>query len=169
MADLDPGAEFRRLFERTGRSLLAQAYVLTGDRQESQDLVQEAFLRAWRDWARVLDPRQSAGLAPPRALQPLGEPLAESHGQTLPRSALAHRCHFAGTGRRAPRCHEGPSVVAHEAASGSRAGGDRRHDDRTSGAGDGGQRGHRSCLGLPGARDHGALVGPRCCAGDWER
>lgn len=61
MADLDPGAEFRRLFERTGRSLLAQAYVLTGDRQESQDLVQEAFLRAWRDWARVstLDNQQA--------------------------------------------------------------------------------------------------------------
>ncbi|MGA3215404.1 MAG: sigma-70 family RNA polymerase sigma factor [Acidimicrobiales bacterium] len=53
MAELDPGEEFRRLFERSRRSLLAQAYLLTGDRQESQDLVQEAFLRAWRDWARV--------------------------------------------------------------------------------------------------------------------
>lgn len=53
MADTDPGEEFRRLFERTGRSLLAQAYLLTGDRQESQDLVQDAFLRAWRNWARV--------------------------------------------------------------------------------------------------------------------
>ena len=52
MADLDPREEFRRLFERTGRSLLAQAYLVTGDRQESQDLVQEAFLRAWNDWAR---------------------------------------------------------------------------------------------------------------------
>ena len=61
MADLDPEAEFRRLFERTGRSLLAQAYVLTGDRQESQDLVQEAFLRAWREWSRVstLDNQQA--------------------------------------------------------------------------------------------------------------
>jgi RNA polymerase sigma-70 factor (ECF subfamily) len=61
VADLDPEAEFRRLFERTGRSLLAQAYVLTGDSQESQDLVQEAFLRAWRDWARVsiLDDQQA--------------------------------------------------------------------------------------------------------------
>jgi RNA polymerase sigma-70 factor, ECF subfamily len=52
VADLDPREEFRRLFERTGRSLLAQAYLVTGDRQESQDLVQEAFLRAWNDWAR---------------------------------------------------------------------------------------------------------------------
>ena len=48
MADTDPGEEFRRLFERTGRSLLAQAYLLTGDRQESQDLVQDAFLSAVR-------------------------------------------------------------------------------------------------------------------------
>jgi RNA polymerase sigma-70 factor (ECF subfamily) len=53
VADLDPEDEFCRLFERTGRSLLAYALLLTGDRQESQDLVQEAFLRAWRDWERV--------------------------------------------------------------------------------------------------------------------
>jgi RNA polymerase sigma-70 factor (ECF subfamily) len=41
------------LFERTGRSLLGYALLLTGDHQESQDLVQEAFLRAWREWERV--------------------------------------------------------------------------------------------------------------------
>src|SRR5271165_2797018 len=61
VADSDPGDAFRRLFERSGRSLLAQAYLLTGDRQESQDLVQEAFLRAWRNWPRVatLDNQQA--------------------------------------------------------------------------------------------------------------
>jgi RNA polymerase sigma-70 factor (ECF subfamily) len=61
VADSDPGDAFRRLFERTGRSLLAQAYLLTGDRQEAQDLVQETFLRAWRNWARVatLDNQQA--------------------------------------------------------------------------------------------------------------
>ena len=53
MADSDPRGEFRRLYQRSERSLLAQAYLLTGDRQESQDLVQEAFLRAWREWERV--------------------------------------------------------------------------------------------------------------------
>jgi RNA polymerase sigma-70 factor (ECF subfamily) len=49
------------LFERTGRSLLGYALLLTGDRQESQDLVQEAFLRAWREWERVstLDSQQA--------------------------------------------------------------------------------------------------------------
>jgi RNA polymerase sigma-70 factor (ECF subfamily) len=53
VADLAQQQEFSRLFERTKRSLLAQAYLLTSDRQESQDLVQEAFLRAWRDWEHV--------------------------------------------------------------------------------------------------------------------
>ena len=61
MADSDPREEFCRLFERTGRSLLGYALLLTGDRQESQDLVQEAFLRAWREWERVstLDSQQA--------------------------------------------------------------------------------------------------------------
>ena len=48
MAESDAGEEFRRLFERSNRNLLAQAYLLTDDRQEAQDLVQEVFLRAWR-------------------------------------------------------------------------------------------------------------------------
>jgi len=45
--------EFRQLFEHSNRSLLAQAYLLTGDRNEAQDLVQETFLRAWRDWSHL--------------------------------------------------------------------------------------------------------------------
>jgi len=53
VANPDPREEFRRLFQSSGPSLLAQAYLLTGDRQESQDLVQETFLRAWRHWERV--------------------------------------------------------------------------------------------------------------------
>jgi DNA-directed RNA polymerase specialized sigma24 family protein len=50
VAESDAGEEFRRLFERSNRNLLAQAYLLTDDRQEAQDLVQEVFLRAWRAW-----------------------------------------------------------------------------------------------------------------------
>lgn len=45
--------QFSLFFERCRNSLLAQGYLLTGDRQEAQDLVQEALLRAWRDWRRV--------------------------------------------------------------------------------------------------------------------
>ena len=45
--------EFERLFEASKQSLIGQAYLLTGDLQDAQDLVQEAFLRAWRAWGRV--------------------------------------------------------------------------------------------------------------------
>ncbi len=55
MAESDAGEEFRRLFERSNRNLLAQAYLLTDDRQEAQDLVQEVFLRAWRAWPQIAD------------------------------------------------------------------------------------------------------------------
>jgi len=53
VAESDPGEEFRQLFEKSRRDLLAQAYLLTGDQQEAQDLVQEVFLRAWRSWTQL--------------------------------------------------------------------------------------------------------------------
>jgi RNA polymerase sigma-70 factor (ECF subfamily) len=53
VAEPDPAEEFRRLFQRSVRNLLGQAYLLTGDQQEAQDLVQEVFLRAWRSWPRL--------------------------------------------------------------------------------------------------------------------
>lgn len=51
MADQEAEEQFRQLFERANRRLLAQAYLFTGDRNEAQDLVQETFLRAWRRWS----------------------------------------------------------------------------------------------------------------------
>jgi RNA polymerase sigma-70 factor (ECF subfamily) len=45
--------DFDRFVEREYKVLLRQAYALTGDAQESQDLVQETLLRAWRRWSRV--------------------------------------------------------------------------------------------------------------------
>ena len=169
MADLDPREEFRRLFERTGRSLLAQAYLVTGDRQESQDLVQEAFLRAWNDWRPLLDPRQSAGVASTSPLQPRREPLAEPRGEAISRAPLSFRRRCSGTRRRAPRCHEGASVLADETARGPRASCDRRPDDGRSGSGDGSKRGDRPRLGVPGAGNHGALAGARRRAAQEQR
>ena len=96
MADSNPRKEFCRLFERTGRSLLGYALLLTDDRQESQDLVQEAFLRAWRELGEGLNPRQSAGLASPSDLQPGGEPLAPSRHETRPRAPCSTRSCFRG-------------------------------------------------------------------------
>ena len=40
-------------FERSSTDLLAQAYLLTDDRQEAQDLVQEVFLRVWCAWLQL--------------------------------------------------------------------------------------------------------------------
>lgn len=53
MAEPDPAEEFRQLFKQSSGNLLGEAYLLTGDQQEAQDLVQEVFLRAWRSWPRL--------------------------------------------------------------------------------------------------------------------
>lgn len=45
--------DFDRVFNSSKHALIGQAYLLTGDLQDAQDLVQEAFLRAWRQWGRV--------------------------------------------------------------------------------------------------------------------
>lgn len=45
--------EFDRFFEKERRALLRQAYALTGDAQEAQDLVQDTLLRVWRNWRKV--------------------------------------------------------------------------------------------------------------------
>jgi len=53
LADSSAQAEYERFFVRAKRSLMGQAFLLTGDIEESKDLVQEALLRAWRDWPRI--------------------------------------------------------------------------------------------------------------------
>jgi len=45
--------DYGRFFDATRRKLVGQAYFLTGDLQEAQDLVQEVLLRAWQHWDRV--------------------------------------------------------------------------------------------------------------------
>jgi RNA polymerase sigma-70 factor (ECF subfamily) len=44
---------FDEFFLEQRGPLFAQAYALTGDVDEAQDLVQEVMLRTWRRWARV--------------------------------------------------------------------------------------------------------------------
>jgi RNA polymerase sigma-70 factor (ECF subfamily) len=44
---------FESFFAATSPGLVGQAYVLTGNLQEAQDLVQEAMLRAWREWPKI--------------------------------------------------------------------------------------------------------------------
>jgi len=44
---------FDDFFYQQRGSLLAHAYVLTGNAEDAQDLVQEVLLRAWRKWDEV--------------------------------------------------------------------------------------------------------------------
>jgi RNA polymerase sigma-70 factor (sigma-E family) len=45
--------EFEEYVAARGRALERYAFVLTGDRQRSQDLVQTALVKAYRQWRRV--------------------------------------------------------------------------------------------------------------------
>lgn len=44
---------FDEFYQATSRRLLQYGYALTGDLSAAQDLVQEAYLRAWQRWARL--------------------------------------------------------------------------------------------------------------------
>lgn len=46
---------FDECYRSTSRRLLSYAYALTGDWAHAQDLVQEAYLRAWRQWSRLTE------------------------------------------------------------------------------------------------------------------
>lgn len=46
-------AEFERFFSSCRASLLGQAYLLTGQLQEAEDLAQETLVQAWRNWGRI--------------------------------------------------------------------------------------------------------------------
>jgi RNA polymerase sigma-70 factor (ECF subfamily) len=49
----DRSAEFDEFYRATNRRLLHYAYAMTGDLGAAQDITQEAYVRAWRDWRRV--------------------------------------------------------------------------------------------------------------------
>jgi RNA polymerase sigma-70 factor (sigma-E family) len=46
-------ADFNTVYERNYRRALGLAYSLTGDRGSAEDLVQEAFLNAHKNWSQV--------------------------------------------------------------------------------------------------------------------
>jgi RNA polymerase sigma-70 factor (ECF subfamily) len=56
LASGDLGA-LDRLYEQYGAMAYAIAYRITGDRSAAEDVVQEAFLGAWRNAARYVDAR----------------------------------------------------------------------------------------------------------------
>lgn len=46
-------SEFDDFYRTTSRRLLGYAYAVSRDYAQAQDLVQEAYLRAWRDWHKL--------------------------------------------------------------------------------------------------------------------
>jgi RNA polymerase sigma-70 factor (ECF subfamily) len=53
MADMTDADEFDSFYRGTSRRLARYAYGLTSDAAETQDLVQEAYARAWQHWRTV--------------------------------------------------------------------------------------------------------------------
>jgi RNA polymerase sigma-70 factor (ECF subfamily) len=49
----DHTASFDELYRATSRRLLQYAYAMTGDLATAQDITQEAYVRAWRNWRQV--------------------------------------------------------------------------------------------------------------------
>jgi RNA polymerase sigma-70 factor (ECF subfamily) len=54
---------FDAFFDDQQRSLLGQAYMLTGDIDDARDLVQEVFVRVWQKWDRVSSMQDPAAWA----------------------------------------------------------------------------------------------------------
>lgn len=46
-------ADFERFFQQEWRAVVGLAVVLTGDREAGEDLAQEGFTAAYRDWSRI--------------------------------------------------------------------------------------------------------------------
>jgi len=49
VADSNDEGDYERFFDVAKRSLMSQAFLFTGDMEDSRDLVQEVLFRAWRE------------------------------------------------------------------------------------------------------------------------
>ena len=45
--------DFDMFYAATSRRLVGQLFAMTGDMAEAEDAVQEAYIKAWRQWPRV--------------------------------------------------------------------------------------------------------------------
>lgn len=85
MPDVD---DFDEFYRSTQQRLLRYVYLLTGDLAETQDTVQEAYVRAWQRWPTV------SGYADPEAwMRVVSARLAISRWRTLRRRLQAHLRH----------------------------------------------------------------------------
>lgn len=77
-------AQFDSFFAATAARLQGQLFLLTGDREEARDCVQEAFERAWLRWGEV-----SALAAPEAWVRAVARRLAVSRWRRARNSAAA--------------------------------------------------------------------------------
>lgn len=89
--------EFEEFYARSRQSLLGQLYLMTGDLHEAQDVVQEAFVRAWTRRARL---DRDAG--PEAWIRTVAWRLAVSRWRRRGRSLDAWRRHAGGQADRTP-------------------------------------------------------------------
>jgi RNA polymerase sigma-70 factor (ECF subfamily) len=101
--------EFEELYTHSRQSLVGQLYLMTGDLHEAQDVVQEAFVRAWVRRARL---DRNAG--PEAWIRTVARRLAISRWRHRGRSLDAWRRHAGGQAGSTPAPE--PGTVALVAA-----------------------------------------------------
>ncbi|MDJ0380600.1 SigE family RNA polymerase sigma factor [Streptomyces sp. G-G2] len=82
--------EFEEFYAHSVKHLVGQVYLMTGDLHEAQDVVQEAFVRAWTRRARL-----SADAGPEAWIRTVAWRLAVSRWRRRGRAAEAWRRHGA--------------------------------------------------------------------------
>jgi DNA-directed RNA polymerase specialized sigma24 family protein len=50
---VDAGRSFDAMFEEEHERLFKALYFVTGDRQDAEELMQDAFLKLWERWDRI--------------------------------------------------------------------------------------------------------------------
>lgn len=82
---------FDAFYAGTVRRLIGQLYVMTGNRAEAEDVVQEAYARAWQRWDRV------SGYGDPEAwVRTVAYRISISSWRRTVNRGVAHRRHGAG-------------------------------------------------------------------------
>lgn len=99
------GDDFRAFYEAAYGQLVAHLYALTGDLGEAQDAAQEAFVRAWNHWGRLVSHEN-----PVAWVRLTGQRIAISRwrrARTALQSWIRH-----GDGQSSPVPGPGPETVA---------------------------------------------------------
>ncbi|MGW1767969.1 SigE family RNA polymerase sigma factor [Streptomyces sp. NPDC002073] len=85
--------EFEEFYAHSAKQLVGQVYLMTGDLHEAQDVVQEAFVRAWDRRGRL-----SRDAGPEAWIRTVAWRLAVSRWRRRRRASEAWRQHGAGAG-----------------------------------------------------------------------